>query len=198
MGKYPVFFTLPRYFTKPGFYLKQPVLWCVCLSLACVIPISLHPLSCGSLLLISVLGSWFGMVTGCHGSDTMKGPQWTRLAKIAPMKANRDINEPTLVLPWSPWRLCTFRYQFVCIGLSCQTKWHESYTSEDHRNGEYKEKDILKRKAKVWRYISMVYFYLCSTSSTLQFIRKSIPTLTDKSSIQYMNAYHWNHTLVLK
>lgn len=146
----------------------------MCLSLACVIPILLQPLSCGSLLLISVLGSWFGMVTGCHGSDTMKGPQWTRLVKIAPMKANRDINEPTLVLPWSPWRLCTFRHQFVCIGVSCQTKWHESYTSEDHRDGEYKEKDILKREAKVWRYISMVYFYLYSTSSILQFIRNRI------------------------
>ena len=32
------------------------------------------------------------------------------------------------------------------------------------RDGEYKEKDILKRKAKVWRNISMVYFYLYSTS----------------------------------
>lgn len=33
-----------------------------------------QPLSCGSLLMISVLGSCFGTVTGCHGSDTMKGP----------------------------------------------------------------------------------------------------------------------------
>lgn len=42
------------------------------LSLCCVISVFLQPLSCGTLLLISVRGSWLGMVTGCHRSDTMK------------------------------------------------------------------------------------------------------------------------------
>lgn len=43
-----------------------------CLSLRCVISVFLQPLSRGTLLLISVWGSWLGMVTGCHRSDTMK------------------------------------------------------------------------------------------------------------------------------
>lgn len=45
---------------------------------------------------------------------------WTRLVKIAPMKANTDINEPLLVLLWSPWRPGTHRHRCV---LSNRKTW---------------------------------------------------------------------------
>lgn len=86
--------------------------------------------------------AWWQAVTDL---TQWKQPQWTRLVKIAPKKANRDINEPTVVLLWTPRRLHTHRHHCVCIGVSCQTKRHESCTTD-----KFKEKDVHTKSAVVF------------------------------------------------
>lgn len=140
MERYSSFFKLPYCFYKDWFYFRQPFLCYVCLSLHCVSPVFQQPLSCGSLLLISASGAGSAHWQVVTDLTQWKDRRWTRLVKIAPMKANRDINEPTPVLLWSPMRPGAPRQQNVCRAVSCQTKWHESWTSEDHRDGEFKEK----------------------------------------------------------
>lgn len=152
MERYPVFFTVPLLY-KAGFLFQAVLVMHVCHStVSFLFSSSLWAAAhcCWSVYKGAGL-AWWQVVTDL---TQWKELQWTRLVKIAPKKANGDINEPTVVLLWTPWRLRTHRHQCVCIGVSCQAKWHESCTSEDHRDGEFKEIGVLTKKT---RCISTVY-----------------------------------------